>query len=361
MNMRIKAMMTGGMACVLMSVLFTPALAGEPKFTVIALGVSGGLEEGNLPSYLIAQAGSQEFIALDAGTLLTGLQEAKIAGNLDDIGLKESYAALQPADAEKTAKDVSASATPPLQKEPYVMQQHVKAYLISHAHLDHVAGLVINSPDDSAKPIIGLAPTIDALRDHLFNWKVWPNFGNDGEGFHLKKYEYVRATPEQEIAIAGTPLFVTPFELCHSGVTSTAFLVRAAEDYALYFGDTGPDEAEKCDKLQHIWQTIAPLVRENKLRGIFLESSYPDPRDAKQLFGHLTPSWMMKELHRLAEAVDPKQPATALNGLLVMVTHIKPSLQADTPRSDQIKKQLEAANDLGLKFAFPEQGDKIEF
>ncbi len=360
MNMRMKTLMSFGMACLLITVLLAPAFAEEPKFTVIALGVSGGLQEGDLPSYLLAQAGSHEFIALDAGTLLTGLQQAKIAGNLDDIP-KDAYAALQKADADKNVKDVSVAAVSPLQKEPYIMQQHVKAYLISHPHLDHIAGLVINSPDDSAKPIIGTAATIDVLRDDVFNWKVWPNFGNEGEGFQLKKYEYVRVTPDQEIAIAGTPLYVTPFELCHSGVISTAFLVRAEEDYALYFGDTGPDEAEKCDKLQHVWQTIAPLVREKKLRGIFLESSYPDPRDAKQLFGHLTPAWMMKELHRFAEIVDPQQPATALNGLLVMVTHIKPSLQTDMPRRDQIKKQLEEANDLGVTFAFPEQGDRIEF
>ncbi|GAK49649.1 3',5'-cyclic-nucleotide phosphodiesterase [Candidatus Moduliflexus flocculans] len=360
MNTRIKVLIVVGILWGALSIFFIPSYAEEPKFTMIALGVSGGLEEGNLPSYLLAQAGSHDFIALDAGTLLTGLQQAKIAGNLDDIRT-ESSAVLQQADAKENATDVSVSAAPPLQIESYVMQQHIKAYLISHPHLDHIAGLIINSPDDGAKPIFGLPSTLDTLRDHAFNWKLWSNFGNDGEGFQLKKYEYVRVTPDQEVAIAGTPLNVTPFELCHSGVTSTAFLVRTQDDYALYFGDTGPDDAEKCEKLQHVWQTIAPLVREKKLRGIFLESSYPDPRDAKQLFGHLTPAWMMKELRRLAEAVDPQQPATALKGLFVMVTHIKPSLQADTPRRDVIKKQLEEANDLGITFAFPEQGDRIEF
>ena len=310
------------------------------EFEIVILGNSGGVVAGTTTSYLIRDTQSKGYLALDAGSIVNGLDSALKKGNFKDISVPE--------DSKYT-------------KLGYIFRDSIKGYFLSHAHMDHIAGLVISSTEDTRKNIYALPSVIDIMEKNVFNWKVWPNFGNDGEGFQLKKYDYVRAAPEQEIAIAGTPLFVTPFELCHSGVTSTAFLVRAEESYALYFGDTGPDDAEQCENLQHVWQTIAPLVRENKLRGIFLESSYADPREAKQLFGHLTPSWMMKELHRLAETVDPKQPSTALNGMLVMVTHIKPSLQADTPRRDQIKKQLEEANDLGVTFAFPEQGDRIEF
>ena len=58
-------------------------------------------------------------------------------------------------------------------------------------------GLVINSPDDESKDILGTAATIDAIRDHLFNWRIWPGFGNEGAGFNLKKYRYVRLAPGQ--------------------------------------------------------------------------------------------------------------------------------------------------------------------
>ena len=341
MQRRARMMMVGCLAtCLMMLSLLNPVSAAAPRFVSIALGVTGGLSEGNLPAYLLAPSGSSDFIALDAGTLLTGLQQARIAGNLDDM----------PLPADSTA-----------QVEGYVLQHHVKAYLISHAHLDHVAGLVLNSPDDSAKPLLGTAATLDTIRDHLFNWKVWPNFGDEGEGFQLKKYHYVRLAPKQEQPIDGTTMTVTPFELCHSGVSSTAYLIQANGAYALYFGDTGPDEAEKCDNLNQVWQAIAPLIREQKLAGMFLESSYPDPREAKQLFGHLTPTWMLKELHRLADLVNPEQPNTALAGLRVLVTHIKPALEQGISRRDQIMKQLEAANDLGVTFIFPAQGDRIEF
>ncbi len=40
-----------------------------PAFTVVPLGVKGGLDESNLSSYLVAAGGTDEYIALDAGTL----------------------------------------------------------------------------------------------------------------------------------------------------------------------------------------------------------------------------------------------------------------------------------------------------
>ena len=316
------------------------SIAKENRFVSIVLGTAGGLTEGNLSSYLLAPSGSTDFIALDAGTLLTGLQKANRKGNLADIDL--------PANTS-------------LGLETYVLQHHIKAYLISHSHLDHLAGMVINSPDDKPKEILSLSQTIDVIRDHLFNWKVWPNFGNEGNGFHLKKYHYVRLTPGEEHRIKKTSMSVIPFELCHSGVTSTAFFIKSDGYFMLYLGDTGPDEIEKCDRLNRVWQYTAPLVRKGKLSGIFLEISYPDPRNTKQLYGHLTPLWAMKELQRLADMVNPQRPTEALRGLKVVVTHIKPSLDTDMSNRDRIRKQVDERNLLGINFIIPQQGDRIAF
>ncbi len=312
----------------------------EPRFDCIVLGSADGLLAGKTSSYLLAPAGSEDYVALDAGTLLNGIRQAGKAGSLSHIPL--------PADS-------------PFLLEGYVLRQRIKAYLLSHAHIDHVAGLVLDAPNDSAKEILATAPTIRTIRDDLFNWKVWPDFGNEGAGAHLNTYDYVVLTPGTEYAIGGTQMTAVPFELCHAKIISTAFLIGADGHYALYFGDTGPDEVEKCDKMMQVWQYVAPFVRDRKLRAIFLESSYPDPRKANQLFGHLTPSWMMKELRRLAALVVPEDPRNALNGLKVMVTHIKPSLKRGMTARDEIKAQLEKLNDLGIVLAYPKQGDRILF
>jgi len=41
----------------------------RPAFSVIPLGVRGGLDESNLSAYLVAAKGSEDYISLDAGPL----------------------------------------------------------------------------------------------------------------------------------------------------------------------------------------------------------------------------------------------------------------------------------------------------
>jgi 3',5'-cyclic-nucleotide phosphodiesterase len=313
----------------------------DAKFIAIPLGTKGGLIESDLSSYLLAPAGDTNFIALDAGTLLAGLRQAKQKGSF---------------------KGIEISSDSPLSLEGIVMQNHIKAYVISHAHMDHVAGMVMNAPDDTPKPILGLPSTIDTIRDHLFNWKTWPNFADDGKGFQLKKYRYVRLTPGKKQQVQNTAMMVVPYELSHSGgYLSTAFLVESGGKYILYFGDVGPDAIEKSNAMRHVWTAVAPLVRKKKLHGIFLESSFSSNRPDNLLFGHLTPKWMMEELRTLAKLANPDQPEVSLSGLKVVVTHIKPTLNRNDSPEITIMNELSELNDLGIEFILPESGKRLVF
>lgn len=106
---------------------------------------------------------------------------------------------------------------------------------------------------------------------------------------------------------------------------------------------------------------MAPLAREKKLRGVFLEVSFPDGHPDELLFGHLTPSWMMAELRRLAQLTDSERPGSALRGLAVIVTHIKPSLKQGPSPRERIAEQLAEQDDLDVTFVFPQQGQRIVF
>jgi 3',5'-cyclic-nucleotide phosphodiesterase len=311
-----------------------------PRFVTVVLGAGGGPSQDDLSAYLLAPSGSGDFVALDAGTLLSGIRRAHALGSFGSVR--------PPLDS-------------PLAAEGWILRHAVKAYLVSHAHLDHVAGLVIDSPEDASKEILGLTATIDRIRDHLFNWKVWPNFADEGEGTPLKKYRYVRLSPGQEHPIAGTGLTVEAFPLSHGGDVSTAFLLRAGESYVLYLGDTGPDAVERSDRMAAVWARVAPLVRDRRLRGIFLETSYPEGRPDTLLFGHLTPTWALRELRRLAELAGPSPSGHALRDLVVVVTHVKPVLERGPITRDRIAKQLGELNDLGVRFIVARQGQRIEF
>ncbi len=313
--------------------------ADPPAFVAVVLGAGGGPGQDDLSAYLLAPAGSADFVSLDAGTGLAGIRAARAHGSFGDLR--------PPPDS-------------PLDADGWILRTRIKAYLLSHPHLDHVAGLVVDSPEDGPKPILGLAATLDALRDHVFNWRVWPNFADEGQA-PLGRYRYVRLAPGQPTSIPGTPMTVEAHPLSHAGVQSTAFLVRAGAAAALYLGDTGPDAVERSSRLGALWARVAPLVREGALRAVFVEVSYPDGRPDHLLFGHLTPTWLLRELRRLAELVEPAAPAAALRGLTVVVTHVKPALERDAEPHRRIARELAARNDLGVRFVLARQGDRLAF
>jgi cAMP phosphodiesterase len=240
------------------------------------------------------------------------------------------------------------------------MHHHLKAYLITHPYLDHVEGLVVISPNDTAKPIFGTEGVLNDMQNHLFNGRIWPNLCNTGTAPALGQYTYMVLKHGEATPIHGTQMYVSAFPLAHGNNTdSTAFLIESRGDYILYMGDTGPDEVEKRMTTRHLWDQMAPLVRSGKMRGIFIETSYPDERPDTMLFSHLTPAWLMHSFRKLADLVDSNNPKKALSGLNVIITHIKPDLTSHRTPNEIIQDQLRSHNDLGLNLIFAEQGKPI--
>lgn len=61
------------------------------------------------------------------------------------------------------------------------IQNHIKAYLISHGHLDHLSGFLLNTPNDKrGKYIVALNETINIIQQHYFNGQAWADFGSNG-------------------------------------------------------------------------------------------------------------------------------------------------------------------------------------
>jgi cAMP phosphodiesterase len=293
------------------------------SFKIIPLGVLGGSDESNLSSYMIAPKGSENYVCLDAGTLKAGLEKA-VKKHLFKAGATD------------------------------VLKNNIKGYLISHGHLDHLSGLILNSPDDSPKPIYAMPYVIDVFKKHYFSWDTWANFANEGEKPALAKYHYVSLNPKQEIPLENTSMLVTSFELSHAKpYQSTAFLVRSNQDYVLYLGDTGADRLEQSDKLNQLWKAVAPLIKNHQLKAILIEVSFPNSQSEKQLFGHLTPKLLMEEMQHLSTYAG----LDAMRNLNVVITHMKPVEH----HIETIKKEVKAENQLSLNIIFPKQGKEMDF
>lgn len=313
-----------GIGVLLACFIYIQLSAQAPKqqgFKVIPLGVLGGLDESNLSSYLVGAQGADAFICLDAGTIHAGLMKAS-----QHKLFKENDPAL-------------------------IQQQNIKAYFISHGHLDHLAGLVLNAPNDISKPVYALPSVIDVLKNNYFTWKGWANFANEGDKPALGKYQYQYLNTEQEIEVPQTGLKVTSYSLSHvNPYESTAFLVNNNKEYLLYFGDTGADTVERSNKLLNVWTKIAPLIKSKQLKAIFIEVSFDNSLPDKSLFGHLNPRLLMQEMDKLYSIAGNN-----LKEVAIAVTHIKPCSNC----TQNIKQQIEAGNHLGLKIIYPTQGDLI--
>ncbi|MDA5544126.1 MULTISPECIES: MBL fold metallo-hydrolase [Yersinia] len=321
------------------SLYSTLAAAG---FEVVALGVDGGVSDGNLTSYLIRDDSQPVYLALDAGSVLPGIAKALDKGHFSDVT------------AEQAA---------PLTRQGYVFRQSINSYFISHAHLDHVSGLIIGSPEDSKKTIYASADTIDVLRNYYFNWRVWPNFTDSGSGTRLGTYRMQLVRPNQPLSLGLTRLTGEMYPLSHDKSPSSMLLISSniiASNKAAfaYFGDTGPDEIEKSKNLDTVWRKLAEKVQKQQLKGMIIEVSYPNEVDDGKLYGHMTPKWLLKELKNLEKYSGEGQP---LKGLPVVISHIKPSFKQGQDVRKVIAAELTQGNDMGVDFIIMDQGDSRKF
>ena len=94
------------------------------------------------------------------------------------------------------------------------------------------------------------------------------------------------------------------------------------------------------------------------LKAIIIEVSFANAQNDEFLFGHPTPKHLLQRLRALNDAAGG---GTGLKGLPVVISHFKYSLRAGPKPEVQIFQELQADNDLGVRFIPPEQWQAWRF
>lgn len=307
---------------IIFPLVFVGQLFAAQSFKIIPLGVFGGIDESNLSSYLISEPSKESYLALDAGTIHTGLKVY----------------------LQKNKKKESPE---------QFLKEKIKGYFISHPHFDHSSGLVINSPEDSKKNIYGAEFVIEVLKKHHFSWEAWANFANEGEKPILGKYTYKKLNTDEWTSVENTDLQLKMYYLSHTGknLSSAALIKNSENQYFVYLGDTGADRIEGTEQLAELWKAITPIIKEKRLKGIAIECSYSNEQPENHLYGHLTPRLLTEEMENLEKLVGEE----GLKGLNLIITHIKPKKNIH----QKVKKELNVLYKKGIKIIFAEQGKVI--
>lgn len=182
--------------------------------------------------------------------------------------------------------------------------------LLTHSHLDHILGIplladaVLRLRRAAGRPPIqvhALPETLAALRQHIFNGAIWPDF----TALPTREHPVLSLHPFQigdRLDLGGRAVEV--LSAAHT-VPAVGFAVDAgpAAQHAhwVFTGDTGPNPA--------LWRRLAEL----RLSHLVIETAFSDDEArVAHVSQHLHPAELGRELAQLAGSVD------------VRITHIKP-------------------------------------
>ena len=185
----------------------------------------------------------------------------------------------------------------------------VNHVLLTHSHLDHITSLPLMLDAVAKRRLaVGALPvqvhalpaTIAALRAHIFNDLIWPDFAALPSA-DTPLMRFVPFDTGDLLRVGGRQIEVLP--AVHT-VPAVGFAVKGAEDHWVFSGDSVTDPA--------FWRRINQLP----VAALVIETAFSDrDKDLAQRSQHLAPS-------TLAEALDFIEPH---HRFPIYITHTKPA------------------------------------
>ena len=204
-------------------------------------------------------------------------------------------------------------------------QNGIQHIFLTHGHLDHIAFIpflvdsAFNALVDAPVTIHLQAETLDMLRQHIFNWQIWPDFSKlPDEKNPVIQYDVI--IPGQQIKLGDRLIEAVPVTHTQPAV---GYRLQSPDGGAFAFsGDTKSTD--------QFWEVLNSYP---DLDVLIIECAYADNEEVlSQIAGHHRPSTLAKDLRKLRH-----QPQ-------LYITHQKPG------EEEQIMSELaELVNDRELK------------
>lgn len=186
----------------------------------------------------------------------------------------------------------------------------IEHIFLTHSHLDHIvdiAFLVDNNYLEMKKPlkIYGLEETINALKKHIFNNTIWPDFQNISlEDSHNPTIEFITLELYKEYVFETVTL--KPIPISHT-VPTTAYVIKKKNFSTLFATDTYITSS--------MWET---LDLDESISSLIIDVSFPSKYEELSYHSkHLTPKLLSQELKKSQRDLD------------IYITHLKSSFKKE--------------------------------
>jgi ribonuclease BN (tRNA processing enzyme) len=174
---------------------------------------------------------------------------------------------------------------------------------LTHSHLDHIVSVPflldsVAGMRDRPLTIYALKETIESLRQHIFNWKIWPDFSQiPNPQQPCMRYQAIAVG--ETVVLNGRAITALP---ANHVVPALGYHLDSGAGSLVFTGDTTTQDA--------FWELVNGI---GNLEYLIIESAFPNAeKDLALVSRHLCPSLLAEELAKLKR--NPN----------VYITHLKP-------------------------------------
>lgn len=192
-------------------------------------------------------------------------------------------------------------------------QNGIQHIFLTHGHLDHIAFIpflvdsAFEALIDNPITIHLQAETLSMLRQHIFNWQIWPDFAKlPDESNPVIQYNVI--SPGQQVNLGGRIIEAVPVTHTQPAV---GYRVQSPEGGSFAFsGDTKSTD--------EFWTVLNNYP---ELDILIMECAYADHEEAlSQIAGHHRPSTLAEDLRKLQHQPE------------LYITHQKPGEEEQVMR-----------------------------